>query len=1146
MSAATPTAAAAAANAAATSTLRAWLPHKHFFGFKTRLFSKNILYTRDIFSHLTSSWTSTCISSGLLFLLSYFLYLRLAVSSGSTAQTKPLWQLSVMLAAGATVSRLDTELDSDEYEDDDSPDRSRSSSGFLASSKERESLRRILARDNNKRSSIVRITSSDPSSVLSESPMQVDLEPSTKRSFWPAPVSNASPSDSNNPNSTLTASPTLGPTPSSGGNRRRREPGRLLNAEAGRRQHTASPSRSPLASTAALPTRPTRIRPVNSASPLGRTAARKKRNSTSSLSSVDGNSPRPTLRKEDSWADEAILQHEKEQLLHSPSMASETSFTSAAAMDHSGFENDDAQGGLLIPSPTSSTFSISRAPSILKKRPQTFRTASLRDIDISYSLMQRKASLPTKFAFGTDPGALQPQAELLQTHGVSLPLNTSTAPPPYQQHISHLASPQTDLVVFAPKTKSIRLIEPDWTPHLDQHIRAKERLETATRFAAFKLSTSDMTNKQSAAEVDVDDFWFERFTQSTAAAGRDWDWRKRRARMQRAAALGMALGQSGFASPPNTPASNVLGAAGAGNVGKTDVQLQQQQREADSKTAPAAQAASSGTQKQLPAAPLVTFTEQQLQSAPQLSINTEYGRRAKIQFPPSPTAEGNDTPMSPTPTGTSTPMGGIFGAVLPKSDSVSAVMAARMAQRHRASDDASIHSKGDGGGGGVGKINRRQLSAFAASASPTNSTSNESASTSSPGREVATFPLATNQSYADARSDSPTGIPGRLSSLSGTMGRKVSLTNLRAGFGRKSGSGDFLATDASGMELVHNSPDLDIESTVGERSRMETTGSSFEKGPRSSADMYRTMTNVPPCRPLDDDLSLSRTDSQLRHHQQEPKQPSHSKSKPKKTPSYLGGNPFAKLSSAPTPTTGSSFYSKEGERGEEMAEELLPTPPFARINFDQANRDSIEDVGSLNSSNGSSTNKGVGGSSSSSSDSLRRRMRARSATDSYMPPISTSLPLVSVLLNRTNPITARNDGLGSLSAAGGGCGGTGPPVVKSRTRNGSRSSIVQSASNAKVDLGGTAAPPEPSMQPEPAPRGMVRRARSASISSNGSSIANSSKMGSRKASFNKDGSATATSCGIGGGLGLLMTESNPGTPADDRRPDPFAMTALEA
>ncbi len=34
-----------------------------------------------------------------------------------------------------------------------------------------------------------------------------------------------------------------------------------------------------------------------------------------------------------------------------------------------------------------------RAPSILKRRPQSFRTASLREIDISHSLTQRKDSL---------------------------------------------------------------------------------------------------------------------------------------------------------------------------------------------------------------------------------------------------------------------------------------------------------------------------------------------------------------------------------------------------------------------------------------------------------------------------------------------------------------------------------------------------------------------------------------------------------------------------------------------------------------------------------------------------------------------------------------------------------------------------------
>lgn len=40
-------------------------------------------------------------------------------------------------------------------------------------------------------------------------------------------------------------------------------------------------------------------------------------------------------------------------------------------------------------------------------------------------------------------------------------------------------------------------------------------------------------DRREQAEEEEEEFWFERFTTSTAAAGRDWDWRKRRARETR-------------------------------------------------------------------------------------------------------------------------------------------------------------------------------------------------------------------------------------------------------------------------------------------------------------------------------------------------------------------------------------------------------------------------------------------------------------------------------------------------------------------------------------------------------------------------------------------------------------------------------------
>ncbi|SPO26318.1 uncharacterized protein UTRI_03907 [Ustilago trichophora] len=1134
-----------AATAAQPTNPRGWLPAKAQLSIKSRLFSKNILYSRDLWARGTATWTSTFIFAALLILIAYILYLWLTVAHGSLAQTKPLWQLSTMLADDATINRLDAELDSDEYEDEEDSSRS---AGFLASSKEREVLRRMLGRNEHgltKRSSIVRITSSDPTSSLCENPMQFDLESTTRRSFWPAPVTNTTPSDSSVPNSPTTASSALNATgsPTLGGaatTRRRKESGRLLSAETGRRQHTASPSRSPLASGAALPVRPTRVRPVDARSPLGR---KNKRSSTSSLSSADGttNSPRPSLKKagrEESWTDETptpTLSPDREdvEMLGSPSMASEASFTSAAVdPTPDGGDHPDAPATpLACSSPTSSTFSIGRAPSILKRRPQTFRTASLREIDISYSLMQRKTSLSAFSMPLADPSLLQQQQqqqqqqELLQANGMFLPL-ASPAPPPYAPSNPDLPSSPTNEA----KPKSVKLIEPDWRPHIDSHIRARERLETATRFAALRMAQHSSKFDESNDVVDVDDFWFERFTQSTAAAGRDWDWRKRRARLQRAAALGMALGQSGLAAaaPPQIPATNL-----PSNVGKTDVQLQHQGPGAGAEPMPATQAASP-TRKVLPSAPLITFTEQELQSAPILKIDTETGRRTALQprheaSNSSPTMP-NGTPLSPTPSGTGTPLGGIFGAVFPSADTVSAAMAARMAQRRRASEDATS-ARGS-------RITRRRLSASAAAGMPTSPGGGGGGSPST--EALAGSPLRDQVSPSSSSSPSPsplaaspshsgdTSIPGRLSSLGGTVGKRVSLTNLRAGFRRNSGSGATAGTggflqDASGIELVPNSPEFNTGDDAEGMRYLDETPTSSPEGPRSSADMYSGYNWRPPSARVGESVALSRTDSRLRsmetsvetlsQSQSQSQSQSATRNQPpaKKTASFLGGTPFNRQTSAP-PSSG--YYDQQ-----EILEEL-------RADFDP---DALSHSHSSNASLDSS-----------SSDSLRRKMRSRSRSQTE----SSSSPL-----SRNGPLSVRKEGYSSVSTV------ATVQTTKGRgMRSGSRSSIMRSASSAVLerrkgdsDSGSISSSrngsirrgspkfnrlqhgmtiTDPKMQPEVAPRGMIQRARSASLSSSNSGVSGGGGGGtsSRKNSFVRDQNGMIAGGG-GGGLGLTMIHS---------------------
>lgn len=1157
------TAAASLAAAAPTSTSRqrAWLPLKPQLGMKHRLFSKNILGTGDIWSRGTATWTSSFASAVLIAAVFCFVYL--VFLTPSTAQSDPISRLRNVFSDHAHADRLDNDLDSDEYEDEDDSTRS---SGFLASSKERLALRKMLGRNDHalsKRSSIVRITSSDPTSSLCEHPMQVDLEPPTRRSFWPAPVSHTPPSGSSTPDSPVGTTPALtvavqrtsSSSPGPSGSRRRKESGRL---------HTASPSRSPLGPGAALPIRPARVRPVDARSPLARAAARNKRNSASSVTSSDAThtstgSPR-LAATQDSFSSATLSPHaasDRDQLPDTPSIASESSSISAALGHASAFDDDMSPS----PSPTSSTFSLGRAPSILKRQPQTFRTASLREIDISHSLMERKESLPILASLGpgADPALLQQQQqEFLQAYG-------ALAPPPYQPSDMQIRSSRADSESpWSPHTKvrSIKLVEPDWLPHTDTHIRARERLEAATRFAAFKANAHALTPtlvsqdaKHDQQQEDLAGFRFERFTQSTAAAGRDWDWRKRRARLQRAAALGMALGQSNLGSP--------LGANPPGNVGMTDVQLQQQ---AQSGGAPltASQAASS-VRKQMPAAPLITFTEQELKTAPVLKVDTESGRRLMMrpggQSPLRPSANQADgTPTSPTPSGAGTPMGGIFGAATPSADSINVVRAARVAQRRRSSEDGGSYQ--DARRGIVSKLARRKMSASASDALPSSpgpssrdaspvTTTSAEGFASSALREQSISPLRStsdldlNGSYESEliAASSSHSVPGRLSSLSGTVGK-----SLRSGLRRSSdfgASGNKSTSNSSGIELVPDSPDLDVDDSVGGPATY-TDPSPLQEGPRSSADAYSYSV---PSGEVQVEPSMQRTASAPRN--DDPRSSAKPVAKAElgrksQPPLFRGGSSFARQASAPV----ASAY--HHDHIEELRQD--------------SERDSI--------SRGSND-----------SDSLRRRMRARSQTE------SATIDAGSVLMTRNSSITARQDGLAALTA---GMPTSSPPAVKSRARNGSRSSIMRSASGASSDLNRTAkrrssvrhgsslasdtssvgsssmanggngsrngslrhgsspvrsrrdssaGAPDPLMQPEPAPRGMAQRARSASLSSNASSLAsaNSSRTASRSNSFRDAG-------GSAGLFGLSMTSSNPGTPGSEgeRRSDPFSMTALSS
>ncbi|PKI85242.1 hypothetical protein MVES_000896 [Malassezia vespertilionis] len=80
-------------------------------------------------------------------------------------------------------------------------------------------------------------------------------------------------------------------------------------------------------------------------------------------------------------------------------------------------------------------------------------------------------------------------------------------------------------------SRSIMPVEPDWAPFANTHERARKRAVVAS--FANSVSDQQVAMRHCLPHVsppeleDGREFWFERFTQSTAAAGRNWDWRRR-------------------------------------------------------------------------------------------------------------------------------------------------------------------------------------------------------------------------------------------------------------------------------------------------------------------------------------------------------------------------------------------------------------------------------------------------------------------------------------------------------------------------------------------------------------------------------------------------------------------------------------------
>lgn len=454
---------------------------------------------------------------------------------------------------------LVTGADSDDYDYEDDSDESSSQQSGLG-----QPIRRFLnfrKGRSNRSAGIVRITSSDPRSSLSSAPIQLDMDSMT--SVAPSEVIQDPVMASVMQHSASVA-------------RRRRESGRLL-ASVG----SGSPS-------------------SRTSSPLGRASPLRKAGSLNHHPSSPPRPPRPPRSQlqrlgldhtSDTDANAEQVVSGRDGIV--PSSSSQT-FTSAGA------EFEEEEEAAKVP------------PSILVRQPQVYaRKVKLESSTPSHEMYSMNGNASGSAVWQNSPG--ESGSDFSYSLHVPPPTSVGTRRlPPGAGHAptSPLHSPLHKLGSMDPsqiqaywlerKSKSIRLQEPDWTPYIDVHIRAKERLETAAHVAANPQSTLAMSShllpprtlgdtsdgsergshQSGHHQSDPDEeFWFERFTQSTAAAGRDWDWRKRR--RQRQAAAAAKADEEALRTLDGSAEEDIVN---AGNVGMTDVQLQRQRNEHARKT----------------------------------------------------------------------------------------------------------------------------------------------------------------------------------------------------------------------------------------------------------------------------------------------------------------------------------------------------------------------------------------------------------------------------------------------------------------------------------------------------------------------------------------------------------------------------------
>ncbi|WFD44622.1 hypothetical protein MPSI1_003290 [Malassezia psittaci] len=179
----------------------------------------------------------------------------------------------------------------------------------------------------------------------------------------------------------------------------------------------------------------------------------------------------------------------------------------------------------------------SSMPSILRRDSQSFSSSSTHSPVLSASnsscLFRRLNGCTSQ---SNSPNTL---SRLLPTSLTSESALSSTS----DSRVSSLSSPMKSDISGTASPRSIKLTEPDWKPFTDSHDRARKRVAMASIANAINelhsaQSSPVVKSKQlpllkalpiePPAELgEGSEFHFEKFTRSTAAAGRNWDWRRR-------------------------------------------------------------------------------------------------------------------------------------------------------------------------------------------------------------------------------------------------------------------------------------------------------------------------------------------------------------------------------------------------------------------------------------------------------------------------------------------------------------------------------------------------------------------------------------------------------------------------------------------